>query len=335
MWRIARLWICAAALLSPNVAFADPVVLKLSFFTSDRSNVYQCQIKPFVDLVNNAGKGLVEIKIYFSGAISKDLVEQPKLVNDGAADMAIVVPGLLAQQFPDSAVMELPGLFHDEREASHVFTRLVEAGALQGYKDFYVVGAFTSSGESIHSRKPIATLADLKGQTIRVNNSIEGATLKKLGAFPVLLPLNRTMDALGQNKIDGVTVPPAMLFEFGFGRLTGHHYLLHVGGVPTTLVMNREKLANLPKLAQEIIRKYSGDWLSQRAAACFAAKNRDMAAQLKADPRRTVVEPSAADLVTARHIFASVIEDWAALSPHNRDLLTFVRNAIAKHPSSN
>ncbi len=116
MLRFAVRCIFAAALLLPAAAIADPVKLKLSFFTSDRSNVYQCHIKPFVDAVNADGEGLIHIDVYFSGAISKSMPEQPKLVADDTADIAIVVPGYTPQQFPDSAVMELPGLFRDKRE---------------------------------------------------------------------------------------------------------------------------------------------------------------------------------------------------------------------------
>ena len=116
--------------------------------------------------------------------------------------------------------------------------------------------------------------------------------------------------------------------------LLAHHYLLKFGGAPISLVMNREKFASLAPPAQEIIRKYSGDWLSERGAACFEAKNRETVAQLKADRRRTVVEPSPADLATARSVFASVIEEWAAKSPHNRELLALVRAEIAKLRSS-
>ena len=320
--------------LVPAFAAAGPITLKLSFFTSNRSNIYQCQIGPFVDAVNADGAGMVQIKVYFSGTISPVLADQPKLVLDGTADLAIAVPGNSPQRFPDSAVFELPGLFRDEREASRIFTRLVEAGALKGFKPFFVVGAFVSDGESIHSRKQIATIADLKGQKIRVNNEIEAKSLRKLGAIPVLLPLNKTMDALGEGKIDGATVAPAMVFEFGFGRLTSHHYLLHLGAVPTALVMNRKKLESLPKPAQALIRKYSGEWLSSRASACFATKNRELAEKLKADRRRTVVEPSPADLAAARSVFASVTEEWAAQSPHNRELLELVRAEIAKLRSS-
>lgn len=314
----------------PVVAAAEPITLKLSFFTSDRSAIYQCQIKPFVDAVNADGSGLLQIKVYFSGAISPVQFEQPHLVLEGVADLANVAPGYSPRQFPDTSVLELPGLFRNAREASLVSTHLVEAGALAGYKDFFVVGAFVSAGESIHSRKPIATLADLKGQTIRVNNEIEAATLRKLGAIPLLLPLNRTMDALSKGEIDGVTVPPSMLFEFGYGRLTSNHYLLQLGGAPVTLLMNRKKLMDLPPQAQEIIRKYSGAWMAERETTCLAAKDRATTARLRADARRHVTAPSAADLATARRVFASVVDEWARQSARHRKLLALVRAELSK-----
>ena len=314
----------------PALASADPITLKLSFITSDRSDIYQCYVKPLVDAVNAEGTGLVQIKVYFSGAISPAMPEQAQLVLDGAADLAYVVPGYSPQRFPDMSVLELPGLFRNEREASLVFARLAAAGALEGYRKFFVVGAFVTEGESIHSRKPIATLADLKGQRIRVNNQVEAETLRKLGAVPTLLPINRTMEALSQGKLDGVTVPSSILTEFGFARLANNHYLLPLSGVVVSLVMSREKLASLSRPAQEIIVKYSGEWLSERGAGCFVAKNREMAAKLKADPRRTVVEPSSADLATAQKVFASVEDAWAAQSPRHRDLLALVRAELSK-----
>ena len=57
--------------LLPPTAMAAPVKLKLSIFTSDRSIAYQMAVKPFVDAVNRDGKGLIEIDVYFSGALGR------------------------------------------------------------------------------------------------------------------------------------------------------------------------------------------------------------------------------------------------------------------------
>lgn len=317
------------ALIQPAVLTAAPVTLTMSFFTSDRSGIYQCQIRPFVDAVNEHGAGLVEIKVLFSGALSASMTDQPQLVREGKADIAMMVPGTLPQEFADTAVLGLPGLYRDEREASRVFFRLVQANALEGYRPFVVVAAFVGVPESIASRRPVAALADLKGQTIRVNNPLEGAILRALDAKPVILPINRTMEGLSDGTLDGVTIPPWMIFEFGFGRLTDHHYLIQLGGAPVTLIMNREKYAGLPPRVQEMIRSYGGDWLADQQSACGTERNLEIVAQLKAAARRKVTEPSAADLARLGEINASVLRAWAAESPHNRELLTLVRSELA------
>ena|ERR1700733_712457 len=328
---------CAVLLfaLLPCMAAAEPIKLRLSFFTSDRSVIYQNSIKPFVDAVNDEGKGLIEIDVYFSGAISAVQALQPQLVADGTADMALIVPAQSPDRFSDSAVMELPGIYRNAREASLVFTQLIEANALEGYGDFLVIGAFVSGPENIHSRKPIATIEDLKGLTIRTNNQTEAAVLEKLGAIPVLLPINQATDAINRNKIDAATFPPSLLFEFGIGRVANYHFLMPLGGVPTALIMNRSKFASLPTTAQAIIRKYSGQWLAERSVAAFDTFDEQVLEQLKSDPRRQVSVLSAVDLESTQRIFASVVEDWAAMSSHNRELLTAVRSEIKSLRSSN
>ena len=116
--RNATRWLLALALLLPAAASAEPVKLKFTFYTSDRSLIYLNTYKPFVDAVNREGKGLVEIDVYFSGAINKVQADDPKLIANGAADMAAITVGRVPNLFPDTSVMELPGLFQDQREAS-------------------------------------------------------------------------------------------------------------------------------------------------------------------------------------------------------------------------
>jgi TRAP-type C4-dicarboxylate transport system substrate-binding protein len=257
--RLAAQLIASGILSWPALAAADPVNLKLSFFTSDRSQIYQAMVKPFVDAVNAAGSDIVHIDVFFSGAISSDLSLMPQLVADGTADLAMIVPGRTPDRFYDTAVLELPGLFRDGREASRVFTQLTSDHALAGYEDFYAVNAEVSGPEDIHSRKPLASLADLKGLTIRVNNTIEADVLQRLGALPVLISINQATDAVSNGTIDGATLPPSMLPEFGIGRVATHHFMIGLGGAPLAIVMNRKIFDGLPPQAQPIIRKYSGE----------------------------------------------------------------------------
>jgi len=321
--------------LLPGMATAEPILLKFSYYSSDREVIYLSAVKPFIDSVNAAANGLIEIDPFTSGSLGKSYAGQAKLVLDGVADFAFANPGLTPERFPDDTVMELPGLFRDVREASIVYTRLVASGALRGYDDFFVVGAIAGGPQSLHTRTPISSLADLRGKKIRASNRTEGLVLDALGMSAAVLPINATADAISRGDIDGATVPPSMLVNFGISRVTSYHYFLHLGFAPLVVLMNKKKFDSLPKAAQDIIRKFSGDGFAARFAETFVADDDRVMGQLKSDPKRTVIFPSSRDFDTAQAVFQSVIDEWAAKSPHNRQLLTIVETEIAKLRSGN
>jgi TRAP-type C4-dicarboxylate transport system substrate-binding protein len=319
-----------AGILLPGPVFSEPIKLKLSYFSSDRTMLYLAGVKPLVDAINAEAKDLVEIEVYFSGALGKAPAQQAQLVTDGVADLAYIIPGYTADRFPDNAVIELPGLFRDQREASLVFTRLIAANALRGYEDFVVLNAFTAEPHSIHTRLPVTSLGDLKGLKIRANNPTEAATFEKLGMRAIVMPVNQISDAISSGSIDGAAVPPAMLAEFGVGRLAGYHYILHADAPSLALVMNRKALAALPARAQDIIRKYSGEWAVARSNEFFKDVNARSMQQLMSDPKRTVILPSQTDLVHIEDAFKAVTDDWEAKSPRNHELLELAKAEIRK-----
>lgn len=323
-------FILAAALLLPTLAAAEPVTLKLSFFTSDRSLIYQTLIHPFVDAVNREGKGIVDIEVFFSGAISGVQSEQPQLVSDGTADLALIVPERTPDRFPDTAIIELPGLFKDSVEATRVYQRLAERGVLAGYQDYYVIGAFASEPEGINSRKPIASVADLKGLKVRVNNNVEAEVLERLGAIPVLLAINKTTEAVSQGMIEAAAFPPSMLFEFGIGRVTSNHFMMGLGGVPVALVMNRKKFESLPAAARAIIEKNAGEKFSIAAVRQLSLHDKQVLQQLQSDSRRKVVFPSTSDAKAIQAAFDAITDQYVKSSGHNRALLAAVKREIAQ-----
>lgn len=322
-------FLALTALLLSTAVNAQPTTLKLWFFTSENSTTYQCHVRPLVDAVNNEQDGALRIDVTFGTGI-RPLEDRLKPIMDGSADITIATPTYAQARFRDNAVLQLPGLFRDQIESIRVYKALVEAGAMSGYQDLFVLGTFLSLGESIHSRKPTATLSDLRGQNIRVNSEIEAITLRRFGANPVILPITQTMDGLGQGTIDGVTIPTPAVFDFGIGRMTANHYLLTIGPIPTILVMTRAKFSSLPATAQETIRKHTGRSLAERAASCMEAKDREITARLQSDSRRKVTLPSSSDRDAAERVFAEVVQEWAAQNPRNAELLVLVKAEIAK-----
>ncbi|HUI97427.1 MAG TPA: TRAP transporter substrate-binding protein DctP [Xanthobacteraceae bacterium] len=323
---------CAAllgALLAATAAAAEPIGLKLAFFSSDRSTTYLAAIRPFVDAVNAEAKGLLDIRLYPSGALGKEIARQPQIVLDGTADLAFIVPGYTPELFPDNAVIELPGLFRDAREASHVHTRLVAERALKGYRDFFVIGAYESEPETIHGRVPLASITDLQGKRIRVNNPEQAAALQRLGAIPVAMQVTAIADALSSGAIDAATVSRIPLSDFGISRVATHHYLLPTSGAPVALVMRRRVFDGLPAAARAVIQKYSGWWAAERFAETYASVDRKVLGQLASDSKRQLVEPSRADLKLADEVFQAVRAEIASSDPHRQSLLRAVDNELS------
>jgi TRAP-type C4-dicarboxylate transport system substrate-binding protein len=319
-----------AVVLFPAVASADPIILKLAFFGSDRSTTYVAAVKPFVDAVNAEGKGVLEIVLYSGGVLGREIARQPQVVIDGNADIAFVVPGYSPAKFPDNTVVELPGLLRSTREGTLVYTRLIAQQALQGYEDFIVIGAYITEPSTIHSRIPINSIDELKGQRLRVNNQGEAVALEKLGAVPVHMEIIRIAAAISGGVIDGAAVSKTPLADYGISRVATNHYFLGTSGSPLTLVMNRRAFEILPRPAKDIIRKYSGEWAAARFIENYENSDRIALEQLKSDPKRNLVFPSPTDLERAQSIFKSIIANWLEEKPRHRQLLQKAENELAK-----
>ena len=71
MFKIATPCTLLLLALTADVASAEPIELRLAFFSSDQSTTYLAAIKPFIDAVNSDGHDQVKIVLY-SGVCSEE-----------------------------------------------------------------------------------------------------------------------------------------------------------------------------------------------------------------------------------------------------------------------
>lgn len=322
--------VALAVMFGSHGALSEPITLKLAFFSSDRANMYIDLIKPFVDAVNLEGRDQLQIEVALSGALGRDPTRQAQLVLDGTADIALVIPGYTPALFPDDGVVQLPGLFPTLATASRIYSKLVADNDLRGYDQFHVLGVYATETETFHSRIPITSLAELAGKRIRVNNPMEAAVIEKLGATAVSLPITKIANALANGEVDAAVLAWEPLIHFGIARIATHHYTLGLSNIQITLLMNRDRFASLPDSARKIITKHSGKGLMEGYIASIMEVNKHLIAELKSDPRRTVVEPTAADRKRAEIIFAQIADDWLKAAPRNAELLAKVKAELAQ-----
>jgi len=320
----------AVVVCFPLAALSQPVKLKFANFSPDTERIHNAVNKPFAALVNKAAAGAIEIELFPNGALGRNGQLQAQMVLDGVADIAFVVPPFTPGRFPESEVIELPGLFRNLREATTVFTRMVASGTIRDYKDYFPIAMWGTPPFSIHARFPIKSIADLKGKKIRASGVIQIESLKSLGAVPLGMPPTEVPEAISRRTIDGATSQPAVVFDFGLDRVTDMHYFIRLGSVPLTVLMNRKKFESLPKAGQDAIREYGLEWMASRYSDEYVAYDSELIKRLQADPKRKVLIPSEADQNAARARFEPVIAAWVGKSPRNAELYKAVKAEIEK-----
>lgn len=156
-----------AALAISGSAHSQEVTLRLSAFIPAQAPTFAQVIKPWADAINAEGKGIIKIDTFPGGVLGGNPGLQPKMVTDGVADIALVIPAYSAGRFPDNDVMELPRMVNNSTESSMAIYRLYKRGLLRGYEDFYVVLLGTTNPYAIHTKGPVKTFADIKGLKLR------------------------------------------------------------------------------------------------------------------------------------------------------------------------
>src|SRR6478752_3495991 len=174
--------LAAALILAPAFVSAEPIKLKFAVFSPDSERLYNTVKKPFAAAVNEASGGTVQIELYPNGALGRAPQQQAQMVLDGVSDIGFIVPPFTPGRFPDSEVLELPGMFQNLAEGTQVYTNLIKSGVLRDYGDFVPIAMWATPRFVLHSNLPPASVKDLKGKKVRGSGVIQIESLKALGA---------------------------------------------------------------------------------------------------------------------------------------------------------
>jgi tripartite ATP-independent transporter DctP family solute receptor len=187
----------------------------------------------FKEIVEKASEGRYKVDIYPAGQLG----DEQKMVKDarrGSIDGAVVAINNITPFSKKIGVLTLPYLLQSFDDAVKATTGdlgnkwrdiLVKDAGVRllgwGYSNFRVL---------TNSKKPVATLADLKGLKIRVpKNAIMIETWKALGAEPVPMAWPETFTALQQKVVDGQDNPHVTNYSMKFYEVQDYttecHYL--------------------------------------------------------------------------------------------------------------
>lgn len=161
-------------------------------------------VKYMGESLSKATGGKDNIKVFADSALGseKDTIEQVKI---GALDMVRVSSAAFNGIVPESVIPSLPFLFRDIDHLRKTIYGPQGDKLLAGFEKAGFVGlAFYESGaRSVYAKKPIKSLADMKGMKLRVIPSdLMVSLVAAMGASPTPMPFAEVYTGLKTGLLD-------------------------------------------------------------------------------------------------------------------------------------
>jgi C4-dicarboxylate-binding protein DctP len=275
-------------------AAAQQHTMKLSTSTSGDALVEW--LNTFAKGVNASSAGKVKAEVY----PASQLGSIPRTIEGvalGTIEVSFNASGFYEPLEPRFAVLSAPGLFDSQEHGAKVLSdpairqRLSTFGAAKGVEPLSI---FIPSQYVIVSHKPIHTLADFKGQKIRVPGSpLQIEPLKRFGASPLSMPFGEVLPALQNHTIDGVWAGTTLFTALKFYDIAKTMTYLPSHWAATVPLVNRNFMKSLGPDLEKIVREEARK--ADQQTYGWAAQDIKRSEKIWADNGGTEIRLSGAD----------------------------------------
>lgn len=244
-------------------------------------NPYQVGLLEFKKVVEEESDGEIEVEVHAGtlGTEEDELVQKLKL---GAADAVLVSPGFMTQTgIKEIDLLAFPYLFDSYEHWEKVVDGDIgkEMAALVKEKsnnDFNVVGYWSAGVRHFYGKKPLNSIDDLKGLTIRTQTSgVVADYWTKIGAIPTSIAWGELYQALQQNVVDSSENSYPYFVQQNHHKTDNGKYTSETGHDYTTrfLLMNGKKFDKYTEKQQKIILKAAEASVKAEREALYAQED--------------------------------------------------------------
>ena len=218
-------------------------------------------VKHMGELLNKASGGKLSIKVFNKQALGseKETIDQVKI---GALDFTRVNVGPMNNICIKTQVPTMPFLFRSVEHMRKSLDGPVGDEILKDCEQHGFIGlAFYDSGaRSLYSKKPIKTVADVKGMKIRVQQSdLWVSLISAMGANATPMPYGEVYTALKTGIIDAAENNIPSFDTAKHAEAVKFYSRTEHSMAPEILVMSKIVYDKLPKAEQDMVRKAAKD----------------------------------------------------------------------------
>jgi tripartite ATP-independent transporter DctP family solute receptor len=209
------------------------------------------------DLLAEWTEGRITVEVYHSAQLGseKETIEQTQF---GAIDINRVNLNPLTQLEPELKLFALPYIFRDEAHMEKTLNGQIGEemlGKLER-RNLIGLGYYNSGQRSFYARKPLRSMADLKGLKIRVQKAqLMLAACEAVGASPTPMAFEEVYTSLQTGVIDGAENNFPSWITKGHYEVAKHYLMDEHSRVPEVILFSKLTWEKLSEEDRALIRK--------------------------------------------------------------------------------
>src|ERR1700754_1965442 len=280
-----------------------------------------------IEQIEKETNGELSIRLHLGGSLPINTTTITQAVSDDVVQMGD--DGYFLGNVPIGGVLRLPMLLRTlsdyDKAAAIMNPFLVKAFEKKG---LVVLGQYLYPFQVAYSSKKLTSLADFKGQKIRVTSPEQGEFIKRLGGIPQTIGAPQVPSALDRGVVDGV-----LTANTGGGNiwkdLLKYNYRIGINYFNSVIIVNKDRFEKLSPDTQAKVRKIITANLPLMTKA-MQDEEEDLTRKC-ADGGMTIAKESPEDIDAAVKVIAPYWEEWAkAQGPDAVAALKQVRAAIGR-----
>jgi TRAP-type C4-dicarboxylate transport system substrate-binding protein len=284
-------------------------------------------VTSIIEQIDKETQGELTIRLHLGGSLPINTTTITQAVSDDVVQMGD--DGYFLGNVPIGGVLRLPLLIRSPAEyqkaAAIVAPYLEKAFEKKGV---IVLGQYLYPYQVAFSSKKLTSLADIKGQKIRVTSPEQGEFIKRLGGVPVTLGAPEVPSALDRSVVDGV-----LTASTGGGNiwkdLLKFNYRLGINYFNSVIIVSKERFGKLPPDVQAKVRRIVD--LNMPLMTKAMEDEEEVLTRKFADGGMTITAEQPADIDVGMKAISAYWDEWAkSKGPDSVAALKQVRAALGR-----
>ncbi|WP_163538945.1 TRAP transporter substrate-binding protein [Gracilibacillus sp. YIM 98692] len=255
----------------------DSIKLIAAHNQTSTENPYQDGLVKFKEVAEEESDGAIEVEVH-AGTIGTSESELVEKLQTGGADVVLVSPGFMTQTgIKEVDLFALPYLFssYDHWENvvdGEIGQQVAEIINEKSNNDFKIVGYWTAGVRHYYGKKPLQSMDDLKGLTLRTQTSgVVANYWKQTGAVPTSVAWGELYQGLQQGVVDSAENAYPYFVQQNHHTTENGKYITETGHDYTTrlLLVNGNTFDSYSDEQKEIILKAAEESVQAEREALY------------------------------------------------------------------